>query len=39
MPARGRTALLTVFDETGRMGTRSGETFGETGADGEVVWS
>ena len=38
-PARGRTALLTVFDETGRMGARSGESFGETGADGEIVWS
>ena len=21
------------------MGTRSGESFGETGADGEIVWS
>ena len=38
-PACGRTALLTVFDETGRMRTRSGESFGETGADGEIVWS
>ena len=36
-PARERTALKTVFDETGRMGTRSGESFGETGADGEIV--
>ena len=27
------------LDETGRMGTRSGESFGGTGADGEVVWS
>ena len=32
-PVRGRTMLLTVFDETGRMGTRSGESFGGTGAD------
>ena len=38
-PVRGRTMLLTVFDETGRMGTRSGESFGWTGADGEIVWS
>ena len=36
-PARERTALKTVFDETGRMGTRSGESFGGTGADGEIV--
>ena len=36
-PARGRTALKTVFDETRRIGTRSGESFGGTGADGEVV--
>ena len=36
-PARERTALKTVFDETGRIGTRSGESFGGTGADGEVV--
>ena len=36
-PVRGRTMLLTVFDETGRMGTRSGESFGGTGADGEIV--
>src|SRR6187200_972293 len=26
-PARGRTALKTVFDETRRIGTRSGESF------------
>ena len=26
-------------DETGRIGTRFGETFGETGADGEIVWA
>ena len=38
-PARRRTALLTVFDETGRIGTRSGESFGEAGADGEIVWT
>ena len=38
-PARRRTALLTVFDETGWIGARSGRTFGETGADGEIVWS
>ena len=36
-PARERTALKTVFVETGRIGTRSGQSFGETGADGEVV--
>ena len=36
-PACERTALKTVFVETGRIGTRSGESFGETGADGEVV--
>jgi hypothetical protein len=38
-PARGRTALPTVFARTCRIGTRSGESFGGTGADGEVVWS
>jgi len=37
-PARERTALPTVFDETGRIGTRFGQSFGETGADGEMVW-
>ncbi|MFH1344642.1 MAG: hypothetical protein ABIL01_26115 [Pseudomonadota bacterium] len=31
--------LKTVFDETGRMCARSGESFGKTGADGEIVWS
>ena len=36
-PARERTALKTVFVETGRIRTRSGESFGKTGADGEVV--
>jgi hypothetical protein len=39
LPACGRTALKTVFDETHRIGTRSGESFGEMGADGEVVLS
>ena len=38
-PARRRTALLTVSTKLARMGTRSGESFGETGADGEIVWS
>ena len=38
-PVCRRTTLLTVSDDTGWMGARSGETFGETGADGEVVWS
>src|SRR6188472_324767 len=27
------------LDETGRIGARSGESFGEAGADGEIVWS
>ena len=38
-PARRRTSLLTVFGETRMMGARSGGSFGETGADGEIVWA
>ena len=31
--------VANCVDETGRTGTRSGESFGEAGADGEIVWS
>ncbi len=38
-PARGRTALPTVFAETRRIARGPARALAETGADGEVVWS
>jgi hypothetical protein len=37
-PACGRTALLTVFVETGRMVRGPARPLAEAGADGQVVW-
>jgi hypothetical protein len=38
-PARGRTALQPIFDETRRMVRGPARPLAETVADGEVVWS